>query len=60
MMMLGSDTSTCGALCGHNCQQPKQRGHHNHRPGGTSQANSALRFRVKVDEGPSWFLAPLE
>lgn len=38
MMMFGSDASTCGALCGRDRQQPKQRGHHNHRPGGTSQA----------------------
>lgn len=56
MMIFGSDASTCGALCGRNCQQPKQRGHHNHRPGGTSQANSALRFRVKVDERSGRFL----
>lgn len=34
MLMFGSGASTCGTLCGGSRQQPKQRGHHNHRPGG--------------------------
>lgn len=58
MMMYGSDASTCGARLFE--PQPIERGHRNHRPGGTSQANSALRFRFKVNEGSGRFLAPLE
>ena len=36
MMMFGSDASTCGARLFE--PQPIERGHRNHRPGGTSQA----------------------
>mgnify|MGYP000429764880 CR=1 FL=1 len=36
MMMFGSDASTCGARFFE--PQPIERGHHNRRPGGTSQA----------------------
>lgn len=52
--------ATCGALCGRNRQQPKQRGHHDLRPGGTSQAQFSPAIRVKVDKGSGRFLAPLE
>lgn len=62
MMMFGSDASTCGALCGRNCQQPKQRGHRNHRPGGTSQVQDspAISGRVSYQVGslPHWNEVP--
>ena len=38
MLMFRSGASTCGTLCGHSRQPPKQRANHNHRPGGQSQA----------------------
>lgn len=45
MMMFGLDASTFGARLLE--PQPIERGHRNNRPGGTSQANSALRFRAR-------------
>ena len=39
MMMSGSDASTCGARLFE--PQPIERGHRNHRPGGTSQAQGS-------------------
>jgi hypothetical protein len=38
MMMSGSGASTCTAECGTNRHQPIDRGHHDHRPSGTSPA----------------------
>lgn len=60
MMMFGSDASTCGALCGLVRQQPKQRGHRNHRPGRTSQVQSSPAILGGGKRGSGRFLAPLE
>lgn len=61
MMMFGSDASTCGARLFE--PQPIERGHRNHRPGGTSQAQGspAISGGVREDQTgslPHWKVVP--
>ena len=57
MMLSGSDASTCGARLFE--PQPIERGHRNHRPGGTSQAQGSPAISGK-DRGSGRLLAPSE
>lgn len=57
MMMFGSDASTCGARLFE--PQPIERGHRNHRPGGTSQAQGSPAISGECSVSGRLF-APLE
>lgn len=57
MMMFGSDASTCGARLFE--PQPIERGHSNHRPDGTSQAQGSPAISGECSVSGRLF-APLE